>query len=769
MFSRYLIAISFLSLTIIADAPVDNNISSGSTSDEVLASGAEVESKPVSVSAYESEGSIGSSNGIEEVVVTASKKEESLQESPIAITAITESTIEDLNITSLTDIRSMAPNVHILRAPANNTSSTITIRGNGTMNPAITWENAVAMYVDGVYIGKTQGSLFDLIDLERVEVLRGPQGTLYGRNALAGAINFISKKPSGAGGQFKATIGNYGLRTGQFSYDIGIGDKLFTKVTAMKKSRDGFYKNNESPYGAAQGVVGANPVVADELDTLDISASRVVFSYQGDSVEVEIALDKSEQDNTPPYGHLTRLIPNWSTAFGVGEVMPGYFLWPLEKFVVNEKQTRVSVDAPTKEMSEIDGRSLTISMDTPIGELKGIYSDRELKWYDFLDLDGSPFPVFHTNRDTDYNSESMEIQLVGSWENIDYVIGYFDFQDEAFTDNPQYPFALNNPEGQQYSGDTNAEAIYAQLDIHLTDRTTITAGVRETDEKKSGFKSYTAFGVSASSKASFDNTSSTFIINHQLSENTNVYAKVAEGFKGGGYNAEEQVDFATFQLVDGFKAYAPEIVESTELGLKGIYFDNRLLFNVAYFMNDHTDMQVAYFTALGAASSEVLNASAEIDGMEIEIQAYLSDVSRLNINMGILDIGGYTGNNVAGDGFSLQAFPYSPKNTTFITYERDFEDFTLRLDHEMVSEHYAFPYNSQDPRYEHSYHKGRNVTNLRFILDPTENLDMVMWIKNLTDEEYSYTNIPFGPAFGNLNMTYFAPPRTVGVDIRYRF
>ena len=108
MFSRYLIAISFFSLTIIADAPVDNNISSGSTSDEVLASGAEVESKPVSVSAYESEGSIGSSNGIEEVVVTASKKEESLQESPIAITAITESTIEDLNITSLTDIRSMA-------------------------------------------------------------------------------------------------------------------------------------------------------------------------------------------------------------------------------------------------------------------------------------------------------------------------------------------------------------------------------------------------------------------------------------------------------------------------------------------------------------------------------------------------------------------------------------------------------------------------------------------------------------------------------------
>ncbi len=94
------------------------------------------------------------------------------------------------------------PNVHILRAPGNNTGTTITIRGNGTMNPAITWENAVALYVDGVYVGKTQGSLFDMVDLERVELLRGPQGTLYGRNALAGAINFISKKPSGSGGSF---------------------------------------------------------------------------------------------------------------------------------------------------------------------------------------------------------------------------------------------------------------------------------------------------------------------------------------------------------------------------------------------------------------------------------------------------------------------------------------------------------------------------------------------------------------------------------------
>ena len=129
----------------------------------------------------------------------------------------------------------MSPNVHIIRAPSNNTSTTLAIRGNGTMNPAITWENAVAVYVDGVYIGKTQGSLFDMVDLERVELLRGPQGTLYGRNALAGAINFISKKPSGSGASVDFTLGNYGLRSSKFSYDFAIGPNLFSKVTFLDK------------------------------------------------------------------------------------------------------------------------------------------------------------------------------------------------------------------------------------------------------------------------------------------------------------------------------------------------------------------------------------------------------------------------------------------------------------------------------------------------------------------------------------------------------
>ena len=758
-----------------ADAPVDTPVAEKAPSE--ADSSLVLETKPSSIEVYESETSFDSSEGIEEVVVTASKREEVLREAPVAITAITNSTIKDLNITNLSDIQSMSPNVHIITTPSNNTSSTIAIRGNATINPAITWENAVALYVDGVYIGKTQGSLFDMVDLERIEVLRGPQGTLYGRNALAGAINFISKRPSGDGASLDLTIGNYGLRSSKFSYDFALGSNLFSKITLLDKKRDGYTKVGPSPYGlgSVPTVVGAGTPSVTELDTVDLRAARFALTYEGDFFNIDFAFDNSEQNNTPPFGHLTRLIPNWSTAFGVGEVAPGVVLWPLENFVVDGRQKSASIDAPTEERSDIEGASLTLTFDTPLGEVKAIYSDRKLKWFDYLDLDGSPFPIFHTSRETDYSSESFEIQLVGSRGIVDYVFGYFAFEDEAYTNNPQYPFGQDNPEGQEYSGDTDASAFYGQLDINVTDRTKLTIGLRETTEEKDGYKAYkgSAYapfgGVSASSSAEFDNTSTTFILSHQLTDTTNLYAKLAEGFKGGGFNAEEAVNFATFSLANGFKPYAPETIESTEFGLKGLYFDNRLALNIAYFMNEHEDMQVAYFTAAAAAASEILNASAEIDGLEIELQAYLSDTSRINVNFGLLDIGGYTENALATDGFALQAFPYSPESSVYFSYEKDFEDFTLRIDHERISEHYAFPYNSRDPRFEHSYHDGRNVTNLRVIMAPQENIDLVLWIKNLSDHEYSYTNIPFGPSFGNLNLTWFAPPRTLGFDFRYRF
>ena len=151
---------------------------------------------------------------IEEIVVTAQKREQNILEVPFSITAISEADVENRDITNIGEIDRLVPNLQVTQAPGNSTAAQIAIRGGVTINPALTWETTVGLYLDGVYIGKTQGSVFDVVEVERIEVLRGPQGTLYGRNTLAGGINIVSKAPSGElGGYAKAGVGNYGAQT----------------------------------------------------------------------------------------------------------------------------------------------------------------------------------------------------------------------------------------------------------------------------------------------------------------------------------------------------------------------------------------------------------------------------------------------------------------------------------------------------------------------------------------------------------------------------
>ena len=351
--------------------------------------------------------------GLEEVVVTAQKKEENLQDTPIAITAITESTIDDLDLANVVDLAGMAPNVHIINTPSNNTAATIAMRGGVTINPAITWEPTVGMYLDGVYLGKGQGSIFDVVDLERVEILRGPQGTLYGRNTLGGAINLISKKPSGAGTSSKFTVGNYGLKQAQLIGDYSLGENVFTKLVLNKKKRGGYVNVEGSPYQAAQGVVPNTVTNHLELDSVDSKGMKFSVLFEGDVSSLNLTIDRTEQNNVPPFAQLTNTIPNWSTAFGVGAspATGGLKLWPIELFSNEKRQSVAHIDATTLETSKVSGQSLTYTHDIGLGQIKAIWSKRKVDWDDILDLDGGPFPIARTERRTKYDSETLELQL----------------------------------------------------------------------------------------------------------------------------------------------------------------------------------------------------------------------------------------------------------------------------------------------------------------------------------------------------------------------
>ena len=753
----FLVGMVLSASSLIADVPV------GKVQSEVADQASSEETIQQRVVSSEQSMEVRSVGGIEEVVVTAQKREESLQETPIAITAITSSTIDDLDIKNVVDMAGISPNVMLVETPSNNTSATIAMRGGVTINPAITWEPTVGVYLDGVYLGKTQGAIFDVVDLERVEILRGPQGTLYGRNTLGGAINLITKKPNGSGVETKFTLGNYGLAQAQFITDFEFGDRTYGKLVLNNKKRDGFVSVATSPFGAPQGVVPpANPAV-DELDTIDSRGFRFSISKEMENSSLDIAVDYNDQNNIPPFAQLGNTIPNWSTAFGVGASAEtfGLKLWPIELFTSKDREGVAHVNENVFEKSKVKGLSLTYSYDLSFGTLKAIYADRSTKWSDNLDLDGGPFPIANTSRYTDYSSETFELQLAGERGNLNYVLGYYSLKDDAYTSNPQSFFGGMQTFAQNYSGTGDSEAIYAQLEFAVTDKTDVTVGVRSTDEDKEGFKEYVGV-ISANGQGSFDDTTGTFIVSHDISDSANLYFKVADGFKAGGFNAESSNPFAAST------PYAPETVQSTEIGFKGMYADNRLMVNVAYFDNEHEDMQISYFTADAAAASEVINNSADISGIEIETTAYLNESTKLMINYGSLDAD-FTGGAVASDGFVLEQFPYAPEHTLYVSLEKDFGAYRMRLDHSRISEHAIFPYNGDDPRAALTNVDSRGITDLRLFMDPADNINLTFWIKNLSDKSYIVNNIPFGPGFGQLTLDYYGAPRTVGFDVRYRF
>ena len=700
---------------------------------------------------------------LEEVVVTAQKRVENLQNTPIAITAITESTIDDLDIANVVDLAGLAPNVHIINTPSNNTSATIAMRGGTTINPAITWEPTVGMYLDGVYLGKGQGSIFDTVDLERVEILRGPQGTLYGRNTLGGAINLISKKPSGSGTTAKMTLGNYSLNQFQFISDSKIGDNSYFKLSLNTKNRGGYVSNTDSPYQAVQGVVPNQVSSHSELDTIDSRGYKFTYFHEGENTTLTVSHDKNDQKNVPPFAQLTNTIPNWSAAFGVGAsaYTGGLKLWPVEMFTNTSRQSVAHTNTPTYETSVVRGTSITLAQETTLGTMKAIWAKRTTDWNDRLDLDGGPFPIADTERHTNYDAETLEIQLSGSTDNMEYVVGYYILKDNAFTSNPQSFFGGGSVFAQNYSGAGDSTALFGQVTYAVAENWDVTLGARSTEEDKVGFKEYVGI-ISASGKGSFDDTTSTFIVSHDYSANTNLYFKVAEGFKAGGFNAESSNPYAAAT------PYAPETISSTEFGLKGKYFNNRMMLNVAYFDNEHEDMQISYFTANAAAASEVINNSADISGLEIETTTLINDSTKLMVNLGTLD-SEFTGNKVASDGYKLEQVPYSPETTLYVSLEKDYGAYRMRLDHSRIGEHPTFPYSSQDPRATLTTLASRATTDFRLLTEPMENLQLNFWIKNLGDKGHRMSSIPFGPAFGQLTLSYFSAPRTIGMDLHYKF
>lgn len=741
-------------------------------------------------------------SGIDVIVVTAQKRSQNIQDVPIAITAIGSELLESRGIDSIDKIGSIAPNVKIERLPGSKSATQIAIRGSVTINSAITWEPAVGVYLDGVYIAKSEGSIFDIADIERVEILRGPQGTLYGRNALAGAVNFITRKPSGeAGGSVDVTYASFDEVRVRGVLDLPQMGPVSAKVSGLYRRRDGLID-----------LAPGNPSGLDRIDSIDSGSFMVQLRADiTNNLVADYTFDYAKMGQTPPLSQLVGVNRNGDPRdiFDPGSVSYPFVgaFFPLDQ-VANPRRTETaSIDRRVFERSRSYGHALTLSLDLGDAELKSITAYRDLAWGQSLDLDGSPFPVAAGMRTTDYNAFSQELQLTGRAFDgrLNYVLGGFYFDESAATLNPQTYFGGGVDLDSNYGSNTRAWAIYAQMDYDLTDALKLTVGGRYTEEKKDISRFFrvnfdAANGILAPlvvadlaagvvPDASFNDFSPTATLAYAITDDVNVYARYARGFKSGGFNGETNVFSApTAACPSGAlelcNPYRPEIVDSYELGLKTRLLDNRLIFNVAAFRNDSKDMQLSVFTATLGAASVVQNAgSARIQGLEVEAVARPVDAVTINASLAFLDPSYRSFIDGGVDVSNNRAFPHAPKTTASLgvdwrVAEGSWGQINLYGDVNHVSEYFTFPYaltasSPSDQVAGTSRSPGRTIVNLRGTVANIPlggaDVDVSLFVRNVTDEADPSNFIDFGPAFGGLLLGYFPDPRTFGVTAAVRF
>lgn len=760
--------------------------------------------------------SADNSSGIGEIVVTAQKRSENIQDVPIAISAVGSQFLESRGITSIDGLGSIAPNVKFERAPSNKTISQIAIRGSVTINPAVTWEPAVGLYLNGVYIAKAQGSIFDVADLERVEILRGPQGTLYGRNALAGAVNLVPKMPSGElGFRGEATYGNFDQRRVRASLDLPSFGPFSLKLSGQIQQRDGFIKLTPNPFPQA---VAAGPARTGRTNDLDGKSGMVQlrFKPEGSNFTADYMFDYSKFDQRPDYAQLVRVNRNGRFEDIFDPNSPGYAFggafFPLNLYENADRQSTASLDAnPLYERSRTYGHALTMALDLGAATIKSITAYRNLKWQDSLDLDGSPLPVALTQRDTDFYSWSQELQVSGRALNdrLNYVAGVFYYKEKAETLGPQSFFGGGASYQSDYGSNTEAFAAFAQLDYKFTDALTLTVGGRYTHERKDIRRFFrinfdAANGIFAPlvvanipyggvPDATFNKFNPAVTLAYAASQDINVYARFAQGFKSGGFNGETN-DFRAptaacpTGAVELCNPYRPEEVNSYEMGLKTRFADGRIIFNVAAFWNEHKDIQLSVFTAGAGASSIVRNAAqARIRGLEFETVVRPIDALTINASLAFLDpkYKRYIDavNGVDTDVSGNRAFPHTPKTTGSLgvdlrVAEGDWGRFNVGGDFNYVSGYYTFPYalttpNASAQNANNTRSKGRSIVNLRAGVAEVPlggaKAEFSLWVRNLTKESDPSNFIDFGPGFGGLTVGYFPDPRTYGLTAAVKF
>ena len=741
--------------------------------------------------------------GIENTIVVVRKRAENMQETPIAISALTAVQLEERNLTNLMEVGSFVPNVTMNTSPSSSgggNNSQIYIRGIGQSDFLFTTDPGVGLYVDGVFYPRTLGGVLDLLDLQQVEVLRGPQGTLFGKNTIGGAISLTSKKPMGDGtGYLELAIGDFNRRDLRGSYDFAISDTLAAKFSLTSKNRDGI--GNRLEFGTDR--------VVDDVGDENVLATRLALRWKAsENVLVDFSADytKEREKGVPIVltyvgaGSLTGL---WNFLVGgpTGQLMNDDFIIP---------NNRYDSYATGENRNDLDAFGVGMNIDWTVNDnlsVRSITAYREMEAFYAGDADSSPLSYQQTAQEQDQDQFSQKVQLIGSSmdDKLDWVLGAFYFDEfgrdvnavrlasglydalEAFPfpldgspiTAPTAPGGPGNPINPALDLDFSifneinitSFAIFSQGTYAVSDKVNITAGIRYTNEEKEYYLDHSRInsGVPIILPTTIVNDWSSVTpmasIDYKVNEDAMIYGSVTQGFKSGGFNGRP----TTVGAVDSFD---PEEVLSYEFGFKTDLANNTLRLNGAIFLADYSDMQLGSISAdaTGNLVLRIQNAGkAEITGFELEMQAIpianldiVASIGYVDFKIKELDPG------VVDFNLDTKAVKTPEWNASLgVQYTWELEGNNLlsfRADGSYQDKTYQDVQNTEMIAAD-----AYTLFSARLVYDNFDSgWEVALFATNLTDKEYITNSFQTLPSFGLANVM-FGRPREIGLSFKKTF
>lgn len=733
--------------------------------------------------------------GLDTVTVTARRVEENAQQVPIAVTPVTSEDLANRSITDTADLDRIAPNLWF--QPGSNSSGSaqnaqIFIRGVGQFDFIPTVDPGVGVYVEGVYLGRSVGGVFDLIDTERVEVLRGPQGTLFGRNTIGGAVSVVFNKPQidVREGYASLTVGNDSWVEAEGAVNLPLGHNIAARVSGGFTERDGYAESDFAP----------------EIDF----GNQESHQFRGqllwephEQFTANFSLDYYTQDQNSLPARVGAFTGQGLAALRTGLVLNGILPGPPDLLVqdqaITEDPRGTTKTGPSRDFGETIGASVTLDWGAfSWGSIKSItaYRNMDQKFQD--DSDAYFIDLAATDDENTQDQFSQELQLAYNADRLSGILGLYYFEENATQSNqqllipglaqaleasgPVFPLVpgstcppvsmadicvggAGNPLNVSLDNNTvefndvmvENIAVFTQHDWNFADQWRLTLGGRYTYEEKQFTRSVFLPDTSevrgtdvfrlpeATLSDSWSNFSPRLSLQYFFSDDTNAYVSYSQGFRSGSFNGRGSAVVAINQSVD------PETVTSYEAGLKTTLLSNRLRINAAAFFNEYEDIQVQSVGVLptGGFTVFLVNAAqAEISGLELEVTANPYEGLNLSANLGYTDaeISSIDPAISLASGIAEGAvLRKTPKYTANTSLNYDFE----------ISESFAGSFNVGYSWRDKIFHNADNdpltqedsygLLDLRFtVAHPDSGWSVSAFGKNVTDELYYNTRFLAG-------------------------